>query len=275
MKIGSENLIRARRCAQPIQHLAGNRRVVLLIHGYTGYPGELAFIGKELAEADWDVRIPRLTGHGTSGSDFASANMAMWRRQVADEWFNLNTIYDEVMVLGHSMGALLSLDLAVKYPVRSLVVLAPAIGVRVKGRSLFRVISWFIRKWPREWESDPDFCFFDERDEDDDLYLGAEYWSWNWFSSLADLFSLQSAIERRLGSVKAPVLGIFGELDELVGSASRKLMKTRLKSAYIEKILTGCGHLIPYDPNTGSKELAAQTIIEWLESQSTRKPGVC
>jgi len=71
MHAGSENLIRVRRCARPIEHLEGNRRVVLSIHGYTGYPGELAFIGRELAAAGWDVRIPRLTGHGTSGSDFA------------------------------------------------------------------------------------------------------------------------------------------------------------------------------------------------------------
>jgi len=197
----------------------------------------------------------------------------MWRRQVADEWFNLNTIYDEVMLLGHSMGALLCLDLAVRHPVRSLVVLAPAIGVRVKGQSLFRVISWFIQKWPRAWESDPDIIFFDERDDDDDLYLGSEYWRWHWFGALADLFSLQSATERSLGSIRAPVLGIYGELDELVGSAGRKRMKSELKSPYVEKILSDCGHLIPYDPHPGSKEMAVRTIIDWLEGQSAHKSG--
>ena len=93
----------------------------------------MAYPAARLNDAGWDVFVPRLSGHGTDGDDFAGTGTAVWRRQVRDEWLNLCSLYDEVAVLGHSMGGLLALDLCTDYPVERLAVLAPAIATRMKG----------------------------------------------------------------------------------------------------------------------------------------------
>ena len=45
-------------------------KAVLLVHGFTGYPGELVRPAEDLYEKGFDCFVPRLPGHGTTGKDF-------------------------------------------------------------------------------------------------------------------------------------------------------------------------------------------------------------
>jgi len=257
---------RVRKCARPIEYSDGNTRVVLCLHGFTGYPGEMAYPATRLKEAGWDVRVLRLSGHGTCGKDFSTSGVKDWRRQVADEWKNLSSQYDQVYILGHSMGGLLALDLAVRYPVVRIALMAPLIGIRKPGMWFYKPVSCLIEKRSYKWKSNPSFKFFDERDDDDDAFLGSEYWSWIWLRPLADLISLQSFTEKRLRHISGPVLAIFGETDTVTGKNGRKILESGLRTGFKGVELTGCGHYIPYDPHPGSKESAMDEVIDWFES---------
>lgn len=257
---------RVRRCARPVNTTNGNNRVVLCLHGFTGYPGEMAYPASRLAEAGWDVRVPRLSGHGTDGRDFMGTGPDIWRRQVADEWMNLTACYDTVFVLGHSMGGLLALDLARYYPVKKVAVMAPAIGIRYKGQRLIRPISFFIKKHRYPWESDPRYVFFDERDDDDDEYLGGEYWSWGWMKQISKLQGLMYSTERTLNRITAPVLGVFGGKDSVVGQCGEARLRKGLGGSFESLNLPDCGHYIPYDPEPGMKESAMDVILTWFEA---------
>ncbi len=255
---------KVRKCARPINIRNGNRRAVLCIHGFTGYPGEMAYPASRLAESKWDVLVPRLTGHGTDGRDFAPIGPAEWMRQLDDEWLNLNAEYDEVCVLGHSLGGLLALSLARKHDISKVAVMAPAIGIRTKGQCLLRPISWVIRKKSFPWKSDPKYSFFDERDDDDDEYLGAEYWSWIWFRQLAELQSLMKKTEKGLSDISSPVLGIFGDKDTVTGTGGSEMMKKCLKAPFEALHIAESGHYIPYEYTEGVKEQAMDAVILWF-----------
>lgn len=265
MNATAKNSCSVRRCARPIDYKNGNKRVVLCLHGFTGYPGEMAYPARRLSESGWDVRVPRLSGHGTCGDDFRNSSVRGWRRQIADEWLNLSSIYDEVCVLGHSMGGLLSLDLASRYPVSRLAVMAPAIGIRKPGLAFLEPISWFFERKPYPWKADPSYIFFDDRDPDDDEYLGAEYWSWIWLRPLVDLLKLQKTTEKHLKNISGPLLALFGENDIVVGNGGKAIFTKELVSPYKGIELPGCGHYIPYEPNPGSKEAAMDAVIKWFE----------
>ncbi|MCK4516990.1 MAG: carboxylesterase, partial [Spirochaetaceae bacterium] len=53
---------------RPVTH-EGGTTAVLLLHGWTGYTGRLAYLGEKLAAAGYTVRLPRLPGHGTNVRD--------------------------------------------------------------------------------------------------------------------------------------------------------------------------------------------------------------
>jgi len=253
-----------RRCARPIEYSNGNSRVVLCIHGFTGYPGEMAYPALRLRDSGWDVRVLRLSGHGTCGADFSKSGVSEWRRQISDEWKNLVSRYQEVCILGHSMGGLLALDLAVEYPVGKIALMAPLLGIRKPGMIFFKPFSFLIEKRPYPWKTNPVFKFFDERDIDDDAYLGKEYWSWIWMRPLADLIRLQTATEKKLSNISGPVLALFGEKDTVIGTKGRRILDSELKTKHKTMELPGCGHYIPYDPNPGSKETAMEEVIRWF-----------
>jgi len=263
--------LRVRRCARPIERRAGSDSAVLGIHGFTGYPGELAYPADELYRAGWDVRIPRLTGHGTCGEDFRGTGVGDWRRQVRDEWLDLKGRYERVCVLGHSMGGLLALDLARHQPVDSIALMAPAVGVRLPGMRLLKPLSLVVERRPYPWEPDPEYRFFDDRDDDDDAYLGAEYWSWSWIRALAGLLDLQKEVERDLAAIRAPILGIFATQDPVVGNRGADILQTALGDRFRRVDLAESGHYIPYDPHPGCKERAVEAVIDWFADAGGRR----
>ena len=259
-----------RRCARPINIRNGNRRVVLCIHGFTGYPGEMAYPADRLAAAGWDIRAPRLPGHGTDGADFSGTSMTTIARQVRDEWLDLQASYDEVCVLGHSMGGLLALNLARQYPVHRAVVMAPAIGLRAPGQFLLGPVSLVVPRLPYKWKADPRYTFFDDRDPDDDEYLGGEYWSWSWLKQLSQLQRIMKQTERQLARIRTPFLGLFGENDEVVGSGGQPILEKGLGGEFKAVLLRNSGHYIPYEFNAGVKEAAMDAVIDWFEQGAAK-----
>ena len=59
-------------------HKEKSRKAVLLIHGFTGYPGEMVRPAEDLYLAGFDVFVPRLPGHGTTGKDFMKSGKEDW-----------------------------------------------------------------------------------------------------------------------------------------------------------------------------------------------------
>jgi hypothetical protein len=76
--------------AQPI-HLAGDSRLpaILLLHGYTGYAGDMRFLATRLNEAGYSVVVPRYPGHGTNSRDFRSTTWRDWLRRATDAYLEL------------------------------------------------------------------------------------------------------------------------------------------------------------------------------------------
>ena len=123
-----------RQCARPIL-LQGEKAkaAVLGIHGYGGYPGELALPAIRLHALGFTVYVPRLPGHGTSGSDFEKSSRKDWYRCVREAYMNLHADYDQVYVIGHSMGGILALLLAFEFTIPRIILSAPAFKLKHKA----------------------------------------------------------------------------------------------------------------------------------------------
>ena len=111
-----------RRCALPITlygkdsgDAGGGRKAVLGLHGFAGYPGELSLPSAVLHKAGYTVFVPRIPGHGTNGEDFNTTTHHDWIRRAVDAYEDLKAVYDQVYVMGHSMGGILALLLAQHY----------------------------------------------------------------------------------------------------------------------------------------------------------------
>lgn len=98
----------------------------LLIHGYTGGPYEIEPLSNFLKEeTNWHIEVPTLPGHGRKLA-LENVSHKKWISAAEDSLNQLLTKYDEVYLIGFSMGGMIASYLAAKYKVDKLVLLASA-----------------------------------------------------------------------------------------------------------------------------------------------------
>lgn len=98
----------------------------LLIHGYTGGPYEIEPLSTFLKEeTSWHIEVPTLPGHGRKLS-LKNVSHKKWISSAESSLKQLLSKYDEVYLIGFSMGGMIASYLAAKYKVDKLVLLASA-----------------------------------------------------------------------------------------------------------------------------------------------------
>lgn len=255
-----------RSCAKPIvlTHSPRAHHAVVCLHGYTGYPGELALPAKRLYAAGFDVYAPRYPGHGTNGKDFLSSNGSQWLAEAERQYREVAPLYKEVSLVGHSMGGAIAVIIAQQYSVRRMVLYAPALVIPALPVGAVRLLSLFVKRKKQSWSRDPRYTFFDERDADDDEFLGAEYWSWNYPRQLLELERLRKTAADLLPSMQTDTLVFTGGEDQTVPQEAGILVVNKGigKNNWIH--LPKATHLIPYDRDAASREEAMDRTVSWF-----------
>jgi carboxylesterase len=228
---------------------------VLLCHGFTGNPSELAGLGEALAAAGIASYAPRYPGHGTDRADFFATGAEDWFRRAIDSYLELRADYERVDVLGHSMGGLIASLVAGSFDVPALVLLAPAFKVAnapVAISPALALVAPVIRRGRKNEESDP----VRRR-------LFEEYWADDLVAGAAQLRRLQKAARRDLPRVHSKILVVSGDKDDTVPASVTPYLEKRALGAasFDSKVLEGCGHKFPFEE--GADEARA-IVSEWL-----------
>ena len=95
----------------------GGKQGVVLVHGYTGAPGEMRLLGEYLHQQGLTVLGVRLAGHGTTPQDLNKTKWQDWYKAVSDGVYRLQAGCDRVSIVGLSMGGLLTIKAAAELPV--------------------------------------------------------------------------------------------------------------------------------------------------------------
>lgn len=263
-----ESVTQVRKCAQPIAliHTPKASKAVVGLHGFTGYPGELALPAQELYAAGFDVFVPRYPGHGTSGKDFITTKGADWIGEAERVYGETAQAYDEVALMGHSMGGAIAVILAARHGVEKMVLYAPALLLPTLPRALVSFFSYFVKRKAQPWQRDTRYKFFDERDEDDDAYLGAEYWSWIFPRQLRELAAIRDEAERVLPAMESKTLVFTGGEDETVPQEVGIMVVQKGQGDNNWIHLPKGTHLIPYDYDNNARKEAMERTVAWLTS---------
>jgi carboxylesterase len=237
--------------------LAGGRVGALLIHGFTGTPRELEGLAERLQEAGLSVHVPRLPGHGTNGRDFLQSGRRDWLRAAADAYMDLRARCDTVHLVGFSMGGLLAVLLAARFPVERLVLLAPALQARNRLLPFTPILSLFLRRVPWAVTTtqeilDPDYAV-----------QAREYWRWRFLPQAASLFRLQLMARRALPRVRADTLTVVGDQDRSVPVSVIALVEKLAAAARTEHLVVRKGtHLILAGPDGAA---VMERVTRWLQ----------
>jgi len=232
----------------------GNRIGCLLIHGYTGAPKEMRWMGEYLGNLGYTVLGVRLAGHATQPEDMSRMRWQDWVTSVEDGYYMLKGWVDQVFVVGLSMGGILSLLFASQHPVSGVVAMSTPYALPNDPRLPFiRIISVFIpnvKQGPSDWQNP-------EAAKDHVCY---PYFPTRAVIQLRDLLSeMRSA----LPMVRVPVLLIHSKQDTGVVPHNAEQILAALGSQDKQLFwVENSGHVIPREPD---RYLAFKTTNEFIQ----------
>jgi carboxylesterase len=236
--------------------LPGSREGALLIHGYTGFPRELAELGQRLSASGLTVSIPRLAGHGTSSADFLQTGWRDWLRTAVDALAEIRVRCDTVHIVGHSMGGLLAVLLASRFQVGKLALIAPALHVSNPLLPLTPILKLVIRRVRMPIPTDRTI------DDTETKIIAREYWSWRFPGQLASLFRLQRMALRALRQVDADTLVVLGGQDRTVPASVAALVERRIGASNVRRlVLENATHQV-LAGEEGQR--AIEAVADWL-----------
>ena len=245
--------------AEPFLFRRG-RTGCLLLHGFTATPQEVLRLGAYLANQGHTALGPRLAGHGTSLDDLARTRWPDWLASAQDGYDMLRGACDRIVLLGVSMGGLLSVLLAVDQPPAGLVLMSTPITLHPSP--LRRWLKPFSLLVPRLRKGRPDWF---------DSSALAERIAYPAYATraAAEVQDLIPRARAALPQVTVPTLVIHSRNDTFVLPTHAEVLMTEL-GARDKRLLMieGSNHLITLDAARLQVFEAAQAFVRRVAGPS-------
>ena len=131
----------------------GNEIGVLLTHGFSSTAQEMQELSHLLNEENgYTTFAVLLAGHGTSPGDLAQTDMIDWYKSFKEGFDLLKQTCSKIILVGHSMGATLSLLLAANEPVDAIVTMCAPVKVEYFMQDYLFLIADLLKYFPRRKE---------------------------------------------------------------------------------------------------------------------------
>jgi carboxylesterase len=279
---------------------AKSETLVYLIHGITGTPAEMKYVGRKLWQSGYDVYLPTLPGHCAKMRDLLRSNEKDWVEHVVKQLSFLRTCYTHVFAAGLSAGALLALKASTCVRLDGIGVFSPTFfydgwNVPRTKALLDLAIRWF--PWPLHYV----FFHFDGfpygiKNPALQARLRAAYSPMNrvlnafrkntpsrhysseavgypvfFLKTLVDLDRLYAIVTADLPKVIAPMLVLQASEDDFTSVRNSEFVLSQIASA--EKtlvLLDDSYHVITVDRQ---RDLVAQEVQRFIVAHTNPRPA--
>lgn len=234
----------------------------LLIHGFTGAPKEMRWMGEYLSQQGYPSLGVRLAGHATRPEDMIRSRYTDWMASVEDGYHLLSGITNRVYLIGLSMGGILSLLMSTKLDVAGVVTMStPYRSPRDQPAWAMKIVSKFFKYQPKS-KDDPSDTWFDKA-------AFAEHVSYpqNPVRSGAEFQLLAAEMRAALPEVSVPVLLIHSRNDTYILPENMENIYANLGTSDKNKLyITEAGHVVTRDAAKAQVFEAASEFIRRIEA---------
>jgi carboxylesterase len=238
----------------------------LLIHGFTGTPKEMRWMGEYLnRELGFTCLGVRLTGHATRPKDMVRSRWTDWTASVEDGYNLLRGATDSVYLVGLSMGGALSLLMSTRLDVKGIVTMSAPYRMPDEHPAWqIRLFSYFKTYLPKN-KGGPGAGWFDR-----DAFKDHVSYPLNPIRSAAELKILLEKMHVALPKVNVPVMLVHSKDDSYVLPENMEKIYAGLVNASDKTKLyvTGSGHVVTRDAARHCVFEIARDFIRRIESQS-------
>lgn len=269
--------------------LKGGRAGILLIHGLTGTPKEMAILARGLNQFGFTVYGMQLAGHCGDEDDLLQTTWQDWYKTVELAANKLRESVDHLFVGGLSMGAILALKYAAENPEK-------VAGVGVYGPT-FKYDGWAIPAYARKlgfllgwvkplkllglfksrvFAEQPPYGLKDVRlramilesmKSGDSTSAGLAGNPW---PSVAEMMELAAITKRKLHQVAAPCLIMHAAVDDIADIENSRLVARSVSGDSKLVALEDSYHMITIDREHRKVIAESASYFQQIINQSTR-----
>lgn len=231
----------------------------LLVHGFTASPKEMRLLGEFLNRHGFTCLGIRLTGHGTAPEDMVRSRYTDWIASVEDGYHILRGVSDRIIMVGLSMGGILSLLMSTRLKVEGVAALATPYGLpRDHPIGLLNLVSLFKRFVPKS-KGKPGSGWFDQA-----AYREQVSYPQNPIRSTAELKKLMLEMRAALPKVDAPVLLMHSRDDTYIVPENMERIHASLVNAKerTKLYIAGSGHVVTRD---AARQQVFESVLEFIQ----------
>jgi carboxylesterase len=236
-----------------------NKPACLLIHGFTSTPKEMRGLGEFLNRHGYTCLGIRLTGHATQPEDMIRSNYTDWTASVEDGYNLLQTFTDRIILVGLSMGGVLTLLMSTRLEVIGTVAMSTPYKLQDDPR--LRHIDLIAKTVPFMPKGDgvPGSGWFDKEAWKDHISYPQ-----NPVRSIGQLNKLLGEMRSALPDLRVPVLLIHSKDDDYVLPGNMELIFADLINApdKTKLYVTGSGHVITRD---AARQQVFQYVLDFIQ----------
>lgn len=228
--------------AEPFFFPGTQKTACLLVHGFTGTPKEMRWLGEYLNKRGYPVLGVRLTGHATRVTHMVRSRYQDWLASVEDGYHLLRGVSEQVVVIGLSMGGVLSLTFGAEFPVAGIVAMSTPAYLPPDPR--LKRLGWLSLVYPLiPKEKDNGAGWFDKEAWRDQIS-----YDYNPTRSILELDRLLKKMHAALPQIDKPVLLIHSRNDHYVPEDSMPRIYQALTTPQKEMLwVEQSGHVITRD----------------------------
>lgn len=252
--------------AEPFFLPASTEVGILLVHGFTGAPKEMRWMGEYLHKQGFTVLGPRLAGHATTPEDMIRSSYGDWIASVEDGFHLLSGAVKTIYMMGLSMGGVLTLTTGAYLPVKGLVCMSTPYALPPDRR--LRHIDWISKTIPYMPKSaeEPGSGWFDK-----EAYKDHISYPQNPVHAIGELNKLLGIMQAALPQIQKPVLLIHSRDDHYVNESSMPQIYDHLGATDKQMIwIEGSGHVITRDARRQDVFKAAADFVRQHETRNTQ-----
>jgi carboxylesterase len=249
--------------AEPFFFPASTEVGILLVHGFTGAPKEMRWMGEYLHRQGYTVLGVRLSGHATKPEDMLRSSYTDWLASVEDGYHLLSGAVKSIYLMGLSMGGILTLTTAATLPVKGLVAMSTPYQLPADPR--LRHIEWLSKLVPYmpKGSEEPGSGWFDQ-----EAWQSHVSYPQNPVHAIGELNKLLALMRETLPAVRVPALLIHSKDDNYVVKDSLPKIYAALGSTDKElRWIEGSGHVITRDAQRETVFQAAADFVKRVEAQ--------
>lgn len=204
-----------------IFHKGHNGRGILLIHGFTGTPFDMGPLAEFFRGIGFAISIPLLAGHGTTPERLKKTTWKDWLHSAEEGYHQLKfNGVNSVYAIGHSMGGLLALKLALQYHFQALSTLSSPIFVHDQRIKYAGYLKWILPYKRRTEKKAPH------------IEQHLKPYSRTPLASVQQLYHLIESTKYDLPRINTPILIAQGGADETVHPSSADYIYEHIGSNY-------------------------------------------